>query len=172
MAEISQNIDRLTNSIVNIQSGDSFDTEIVLLQKEELVVVNKGWKFDWNKEFVEGRVYKLVIRHYPFIVHGLVSLKDKNDHIFMNLLEAAPHNFGENKIYEGVAGNLVAFACKLSFDLGYDGYVAFEPKTQLIEHYQKSLKAQLISNKRMILDTKAANFLVMKYFNKDNNGTY
>ena len=90
----------------------------------------------------------------------------------MNLLEAAPHNFGENKIYEGVAGNLVAFACKLSFDLGYDGYVAFEPKTQLIEHYQKSLKAQLISNKRMILDTKAANFLVMKYFNKDNNGTY
>jgi hypothetical protein len=42
----------------------------------------------------------------------------------MHLIEAAPHNFGKEKRYMGVAGNLVAFACKLSFEQGFDGYVA------------------------------------------------
>ncbi len=83
----------------------------------------------------------------------------------MNLLESAPHNFGNNKIYEGVAGNLVAFSCKLSFEYGHDGYVAFEPKTKLIEHYRKTLKAQLISSNRMIINTKAASILIDRYFN-------
>jgi hypothetical protein len=50
MAKISQNIDRLTNSIVNRISGDSFDTDVIELQIVELKNFKKGWKFDWNKE--------------------------------------------------------------------------------------------------------------------------
>lgn len=164
MAEISQDIDRLTNSIVNRLSGDSFDTNVVLLLAEELNHLKKGWQFDWNNEFSKGKVYKLVIRHYPEVIQGLISLIDKGDHLFMNLLESAPHNFGNNKIYDGVAGNLVAFSCKLSFEKGYDGYVAFEPKTKLIEHYRKTLKAQLIASNRMVINTKAASILIDKYY--------
>ena len=33
----------------------------------------------------------------------------------MNLVESAPFNIGNNKLYEGVAGNLVAYACKVRF---------------------------------------------------------
>jgi len=83
----------------------------------------------------------------------------------MNLLESAPHNFGENKIYEGVAGNLVAFACKVSLENGYDGIVAFEAKTKLIEHYKLTLKAQLFAGNRMFIDERSALFLINKYFN-------
>ena len=71
---------------------------------------------------------------------------------------------GKNKLYEGVPGNLVAFACKLSFQRGYDGYVAFDAKTQLIKHYQESLGAIHFRNQRMIIDSRAAEFLVNKYF--------
>ncbi len=166
MAKISQKIDRLTNSIVNRLSGDSFDTDVIELQKSELKTLKKGWQFKWDKEFSNGMVYKLVIRYYPDVIQGLISLIDKNDHLYMNLVETAPHNFGKDKIYEGVLGNLVAFACKLSFDKGYDGYIAFEPKTKLVEHYKKTLKAQLISNNRMIINSNAAMFLIDKYFNK------
>ncbi len=80
MAKISQDIDRLTNSIVNRYSGDSFDTDIVDLQIDDLKYLKKGWQFDWNKEFAIGNVYKLVIRHYPEVIQGLVSLIDKEDH--------------------------------------------------------------------------------------------
>jgi len=46
MAKISQKVDKLTNSIVNRLSGDSFDTDVVELQKAELKNLKKGWKFD------------------------------------------------------------------------------------------------------------------------------
>jgi hypothetical protein len=40
----------------------------------------------------------------------------------MHLIESAPFNKGKNKVYAGVPGNLVAFACKLSFQRGFEGY--------------------------------------------------
>jgi len=45
-------IDKLTNSIENVQSGDSFPTEISLLTRTELKNITKktGWKFNWANE--------------------------------------------------------------------------------------------------------------------------
>lgn len=45
-------IDRLTNSIINTISGDSFDTEILPVTKNDLKGITKkiGWKFDWKAE--------------------------------------------------------------------------------------------------------------------------
>jgi hypothetical protein len=45
-------------------------------------------------------------------------MEDKGDHIFVNLIENAPFNIGKKKLYEGVPGNLFAFACKLSWIMG------------------------------------------------------
>jgi len=166
MAKISQKIDKLTNSIVNIVTGDSFETEVIKVEKNELKSLKKGWKFDWNKEYSKGTVYKLTIKGNTNIVQGLMCLIDGRDHIFMSLIESAPFNYGKNKIYQGVPGNLVAYACKLSFEKGYDGFVAFEPKTNLVEHYQKTLKAIKITETRMAIETNAANFLIQTYYNK------
>jgi len=58
----------------------------------------------------------------------------------MHLLENAPFNKGKTKIYSGVAGNLVAFACRISFQRGYDGNVSFLSKSQLIDHYEKNFR--------------------------------
>lgn len=43
----------------------------------------------------------------------------------MNLIESAKFNKGEKKLYRGIAGNLVAFACRTAFEKGYEGVVAF-----------------------------------------------
>lgn len=167
MPKISQKIDKLTKSIENRFSGDSFATDVFELKPEELKSLNKKWKFDWGREFLIGnKVYKLVIRFSPEVIQGLLSISDKGDHIFMNLIESAPHNFGKNKIYEGVAGNLVAFACQVSFEKGYGGIVVFETKTKLIEHYKLTLGAQMITSNRMFVDTNPALRLIDKYFNK------
>ena len=58
----------------------------------------------------------------------------------MHLLESAPFNKGKTKMYAGVPGNLVAYACKLSFQRGHEGNVSFF-KTQLVQHYIESLVA-------------------------------
>jgi len=107
-------IDKLTNSIQNTVTGDSFPTEVSRFSKSDLKQVTKknGWAFNWKSEFDNNvrEVYKLTISNNPNIIQGVLSLTIESDHIYMDLLESAPFNRGRNKIYEGVAGNLVAYA--------------------------------------------------------------
>lgn len=102
-------VDKLTNSIQNTISGDSFPTEVSRLTKSDLKFVTKkiGWNFNWKKEFDNNsrEVYKLTITNNPTIIQGLLSFTVKKDHIYMDLLESAPFNLGHNKLYEGVPGN-------------------------------------------------------------------
>lgn len=161
-------IDKLTNSIENIITGGSFPTDITFLTKNDLKNISKrnGWAFNWKAEFTqnEREVYKLTIVNNPTIIQGLVSLKIKPDHIFLNLLESAPFNIGKNKVYVGVPGNLVAFACKLSFRRGGDGFVSFQAKTKLIDHYVKTLGALHAGGHLMVIDTLSARKLIDKYY--------
>ena len=128
-------VDKLTNSIQNTISGDSFTTEISRLTKADLKQVTKkfGWNFNWKQELDNNsrEVYKLTISNNETIIQGLISFTIKSDHIYMDLLESAPFNLGRNKVYEGVPGNLVAFACKTSYQHGFDGFVSFNQKPNL-----------------------------------------
>lgn len=67
-------------------------------------------------------------------------------------------------MYAGVPGNLVAYACRLSFQRGFDGNVSFRSKTQLIAHYMKSLGAFQFGGRIMIIDKRAALVLIDRYF--------
>ncbi len=161
-------VDKLTNSIQNTVSGDSFQTEVSYLTTQDLKQVTKknGWSFNWKQELADNNkeVYKLTIVNNSAIIQGIISFTIKPDHIYLDLIESAPFNLGKNKIYEGVAGNLVAFACKVSFQRGFEGFVSFTAKTKLIEHYEKTLGAVHFGNHLMILETKASSILVEKYF--------
>ena len=169
MAYIDIEIDKLTHSIENAVTGDSFPTEILLLSKPDLVHLTQknGWKFNWEKEFMlsDREVFKLTILWNPTIIQGLISITQKQGYLEMNLIESAPFNYGRNKIHNGVAGNLVAFACKRSFELGFDGFIAFTAKTTLIDHYTKTLGAVSIGGQRMAIEEKQALELVKRYFN-------
>ena len=161
-------IDKLTDSIRNTISGDSFKTEIALLTRSDLKTITKakGWLFNWRNEFNQSdrEVYKLTITNNPDVVQGLVSFAVRADHVYMFLLESAPFNIGKNKLYEGVPGNLVAYTCKVSFQRGCEGFVSFESKTKLIDHYVNILGAYHFGGHLMIIDTIAAKRLVDKYF--------
>ena len=161
-------VDFLANSIRNTVSGDSFRTEILRLTKADLKQITRknGWNFNWRTELNDNskEVYKLTITNNPNIIQGLISFTINTDHVYMDLLENAPFNLGRDKLYEGIAGNLVAYACKISFQHGFAGYVSFTAKTKLIEHYQKTLNAITFGGQLMIINTMAANILIDKYF--------
>ena len=92
-------VDKLTDSILNTISGDSFRTEISLLTKSDLKSITKsrGWLFDWKYEFnqPDREVYKLTIIDNPDIIQGLISFTVRTDHVYMFLLESAPFNLGK-----------------------------------------------------------------------------
>ncbi len=164
-------IDKLTRSIENVVTGDSFHTEVSLIGKSDLKSINakNGWQFNWKAEFLhkEREIYKLTIVNNPAIIQGLVSLEVKSDHVFLHLLENAPFNKGSSKMYAGVAGNLVAFGCKVSFQRGHQGNIAFVSKTELIGHYTKTLGAELVGKRLIVIDTKAAIKLIDRYYHND-----
>lgn len=161
-------IDRLANSIENTISGDSFATEVALLTNEDLKKISKskGWKFNWRAEMKEKdrSVYKLTISGNQHIIQGMVSISDYGDHFYLHLVESAPFNVGKHKLYVGVPGNLFAFACKCSWDKGYEGFVAFQSKTKLIEHYEATLGAIHVGGHKMIIFPEYALKLIQQYF--------
>ncbi len=164
-------IDTLTNSIQNRITGDSFKTNIVLLDKKDIEKLrgNKKWLFDWVKEFnTNGRfVYKLTLENNKNITQGLISISIQSDHVFMDLLETANFNRNKHKMYLGVAGNLVAYACKMSLEYGFEGYISFNAKTSLIKHYELTLGAVNTSGQKMIINPIESLILINKYFPKN-----
>jgi len=166
--ELDFEIDKITESIENADTGETLNTLVLPVTKADVEVVTKknGWLFDWKLEFSkpQRQVYKLVAEQEPQTIQGLVSLEKKEGFILMNLIESSPFNIGKEKKYLGVCGNLTAYGCKLSKEYGFNGVIAFDPKTALIPHYQKTLGAVLINDRRMTIFEKDAQVLLNKYF--------
>ena len=160
-------IDKITQSIEDVVTSKSLDTDVRAVTLSDLkgVVKRNGWKFDWKLELKnpDRQVYKLLIRN-DSVIQGLISLQPVENYIEMHLIETAPHNYGSSKKYVGVAGNLVAFACKTSFESGFEGFVGFRAKTKLIQHYIDTLGAELIFRDRMSLSGISAKKLVNSYY--------
>lgn len=169
--ELDFEVDKITESIENAQTGESLKTLVLpVLSSADLQGVTKknGWNFNWKKELngQDIQVYKLVTEKEPKTIQGLIALEkwDREKLVYMKLIENAPFNIGKSKMYEGVCGNLVAYACKLSFEYGFDGYVSFDAKTKLIEHYKMKLRATHFGGQKMGLLPEDAMWLINNYF--------
>jgi hypothetical protein len=158
-------IDALTNSITKVSTNESFETEVIAISPEDLKNLD-GWHFNWTKENQRFNVFKLVTLAEPNLIQGLISWEVQKGFIFISLVETAPLNFGKNKIYLGVGGNLFAFACYKSFEQGLDGYVSFIAKTELVDYYKEKLSAEVLFGINMVIRTSAALKLINTYFNK------
>ena len=157
-------IDRLTNSIVNVISGEIFETEFQKVVVKE--ISKKDWLFNWKKELLDKKneVYKMTTIENTTIIQGLVSLTIRDNFVVVNLVENSKFNRGESKVYEGVGGNLFAFACKKSKDMGFGGFVSFIAKTKLITHYERTLGAEIALGQRMFINNIASENLINQYF--------
>ena len=165
-------IDKLTSSIENRISGEIKATKTILVTQTELNRFNKKnkWFFNWKnllKNHPDCSIYKLITVDFEDETQGLIAFENRTNFLFIVLIENAPSNRKPNKKYLGVLGNLVAFICKLSFEKGFDGIVAFDAKTKLIDHYKTTLKAVHIGRGRMMINSQESKELVDKYFSKN-----
>jgi hypothetical protein len=166
--ELDFEIDKITESIENADTGETFDTLVLPVTKTDVEEATKknGWLFDWKQELAEPerQVYKLVTQKEPHIIHGLVSFEKDNGFMLMPLIESSPFNIGKGKKYLGVAGNLVAYVCKTSMENGFDGVISFKSKTALVEHYEKTLGAVHLGDGIMAIFEEKAKELIDSYF--------
>ena len=169
--EIDIQIDSLTNCLVCRETGEQFDTEFRLVlktisKKDAVALQRKGWKFDWRIPHQQDyEVYELLLKD-DTQVQGMIALKHIRDQFYthVDIVEAAPENIGHLGKYKGVGAHLFAIACKLSWDVGNEGYVQFTAKTNLVEHYRETLGARNIDSQKMFIDSYGALKLIKTYF--------
>ena len=172
--EVDIEIDGLTNCLVNRTTGEECDTQYRLISKtitkadaEKLKA--EGWLFDWSIPHSNGyEIYELLIKGSDEC-QGLIALKHIRDQLYthVDVVESAPKNRGKNGKYQGVGAHLFAIACKLSWDVGNEGFVQFKAKTDLVEHYRETLKAKNIDAQTMYIDSHAALNLIKTYFSEE-----
>ena len=169
--EIDIEIDSLTNCLVCRETGEQLDTEFRLVlktitKKDAVALQRNGWKFDWSIPHQHDyEVYELLLKDNPK-VQGMISLNHIRDQFYthVDIVESAPENIGKTGKYKGVGAHLFAIACKLSWDVGNEGYVQFTAKTNLVEHYRNTLGARNIDAQRMFIDSYGALKLIKTYF--------
>lgn len=161
-------IDGFFNSIKRVSDGATVATQIVqwsdLLPRQ--VSSLSTWLFRWNEEAIQPdkQIFALFALGSPHI-QGMMSLQEMEDHIFVHLIESAPQNRGNEKVFEGVPGNLIAFAALRSRLLGMQGVIALDAKTELIGHYKRTLGASQVGrSSRMIIGTEASARLIDQTF--------
>ena len=172
--EIGIEIDALTNCLVERATGKECDTQYRLISKtitkaEAEKLMKIGWLFDWSIPHVNGyEVYELLLKDTEER-QGLIALKHIRDQLYthVDIVESSPENRGSTGIYKGVGAHLFAVACKLSWDVGNEGFVQFKAKTNLVEHYKTTLSAQNIDEQNMFIDSYAALALIKKYFSEE-----
>lgn len=167
MKNIDIVIDSLTSCLLFRATGKKVETEFSPATPSNLKALKKkGWKFNWEKELGEGREVIQLTLEGEYEIQGLVSLEPQPSGgcVYVHLAESAPHNIGKNGKMEGVGAHLFAIAAQLSEEKGFEGFVAFESKTNLIDHYRDKLGAKQLGNStRMFIDESSARKLIDTY---------
>lgn len=164
--EVDILIDKLTDCLVERETGIILDTEYRCRTMPIKPKDYKGWKFNWSTTEKDGYTIYEVFLKDSNIVQGRISFRIDGGVADVDIVETAPHNYGHTGMYVGVGGHLFAIACQVSLENGCDGFVAFTAKSDLISYYEKTLNAQVIDGQRMYIDDMAAKILIDKYLRK------
>lgn len=101
-----------------------------------LPTITDGWRFNFRKHSRSKgfETYVLAKENSPNLIEGSLIIHHNDvGQSYMAYIEVAPHNRGDLKKNDWVAGCLIAFACRLSFMNGNEGYLAFD----VIENHEE-----------------------------------
>lgn len=111
--------------ILEVKSGALTNAEIRIGKDREMPSIHQNWIFNFDKHVKKPNStgFVLVAEGTPNIIEGCLIFEMKNKQIpYMAYVEASPHNKGEERKYDYVAGCLIAFAFKQSLIKGQGDY--------------------------------------------------
>ena len=157
----------LSVQILDTSTNSLTEAEILLAEGIRMPLKKDGWNFNW-KYLVRGTSSEAYVLRTigAKTVEGVLLLKIVNEMLVMDVIEIAPHNVGrKDKRYDYVAGCLIAFACRKSFEIpgDYRGFLTFESKTNLIDWYIHKYGAENTKGHRMYISPEKGEDLINSY---------
>ncbi len=167
--------------ILKVETGESVSAAIERSSRRLLPSLHdEGWKFNFaslSKKLKNASTYVLVTEETPHEIEGCLIFQLLDDEVpYGAYLEVAPHNRGEERKYDHVAGCLIAYAFQLSLDKGvgpYNGQLFFDVSEQYEEDEQKVRNnyltrygAEEVEGTTMKIADKNGHALITKYLNE------
>ncbi len=154
--------------LLHRKSGEFHEAVIELVQEEDWEIIEKDdtFKFNWKKE-KRYLVHKITLKLEKEIL-GLVSIEDvpKELRLFIRLIEVSRKHRGKKKLYDHVAGCLIAFTCNLAFQKNYNGFISLIPKTDLANHYKSKYGFEQLGS-HLYLELEKSEKLIEKYLENE-----
>ncbi len=124
-------------TITEVSTGKVYPIEVLPVESSDYKTLSKArYFFDWKDERNE-EVYKLVMKGQKNIL-GLVSIERITSEwrIHIRLLTVSKENLGAGKVFENIAGNLIAHVAKIAVvEFGELACVSLRPKSSIAQHY-------------------------------------
>ncbi|WP_031526563.1 hypothetical protein [Dyadobacter crusticola] len=162
--------------LVRSTDNNFVDARIISAKGIRLPSLTDGWRFNFRKHSQKPgyQAYVVVCDTSPDIIEGCVIFQMKGaTEPYMAYIELAPHNKGESRQYDHVAGCLIAFSCRLSFIHGkghFKGWLAFDvmeedkaDEIKLMSVYSQKYGALKWGSTTMVISPEAGEKLINKY---------
>lgn len=96
------------------------------------------------------------------VIQGAIALERREDHVWVQLIESIPK---QRKEFSWIGLHLLAFACKRSCELGFEGAVALQSKMRptLIQYYTNVVGASHFGGGLIVINEAVAKQLTMLY---------
>ena len=163
---MQRNFNTFVTEIYEIKSGLRKPVVIEKVAEKDFKVLTKGrFSFRWKSLKGEADIYKLhIVKEADILgVMGLVDVPEEK-RIEIKLLANSRENQGRNKLYDRVAGCLIAYACaRAAKKYGGDACVSLLPKTNLVKHYMQKY-GMVDGGRQLYLEREAMNYITNKYF--------
>lgn len=155
-------------NLVSKQTGKKLSGVIEDVTIDDLKQIGKSkeFGFDWGLES-GNHLFKIRLLGSKTIL-GLMSLTDfpEEFRIHINLIESSMVHRGKKKEILNIPGCLIAFACKMAFKNGYEGFVSLTPKTQLSKYYSETYGFLQFGNQMAVVE-EISESLIQKYIGNE-----
>ena len=140
------------------------------MQSEPIINSQKhGWDFDWKEPQLNGYdVYEIWLEGETE-PQGRIAFRPEGGVSVAKLIEVFRVNRGRHGKHKNVGSHLFAIAALISFQAGFDGWIAFESKTSVMKHYEDlgAKHVQGPADRKMYFDTPVAAYLVRNYLEEE-----
>ena len=153
--------------VVNADTGENLRAGVIECASQEVLQFDASrFEFDWISES-SFTVFRLEVLSSGEIL-GLMAIEliDEELRLEIRLLELSKDNIGSGRRFVNIAGILIAFACRLSFKMGFFGFVSLIPKTRLIEHYQTKYGFEQYG-RHLAVDMERSQLLIKRYLENE-----
>lgn len=151
--------------IILVSTGEKKQVTIQPITSEDLkLLTKKRYSFLWKKLADEASLFKLCLMGEEDIL-GVMALVDFQDdqRIEIKLLATSIENVGKSKMYDGIAGLLVAYACREAVKKYADmACVSLVPKTKLRSHYIEKY-GMMVAGKHLFLEGNSLKTILLKH---------